>query len=80
MQWGELHKEAYAMAVEPGSKSLVDEIVDTWFERLESAEEFDASTVGRLRELIPTKGLTRPADVIDVIKMGAEVQDESPRA
>jgi hypothetical protein len=58
-------------------KSLVDQIIDTWFAELEDAQEFDASTIGRLRRLASSGTLRKPTQVTKAIKVALEVQDET---
>jgi hypothetical protein len=60
------------------SKSLVEQIINAWFAELENAEEFDASTIGQLKNLASAKALRKPTQVTKAIKVIPEVQDETP--
>jgi len=52
-----------------GSKPLVDQIIDAWFERLRGMQEFDALTIERLEHLASRRALRKPVQVMAAIKV-----------
>jgi hypothetical protein len=57
-------------------QSLIEQITDVWFAELESAGEFDASTVDQLKRLV-SKRTVKPAQVLKAVKVLPEVPDET---
>jgi hypothetical protein len=60
---------ARTMTKAVGRKSLVDQIIDAWLEKLRDTQEFDTSTIERLEHLASRRALGKPAQVMQVIKI-----------
>ena len=58
-------------------KSLVDQILDEMFSKIEGRSEFDARTVQRLRDLAARGDLKRAAQVTLAIKSEGGLDHES---
>lgn len=59
--------------IEP-QKSITDEIFDEFLALLQEHKEFDAETIGKLRQLAQNGDLRKAAQVIKVIKVSPENQ------
>jgi hypothetical protein len=59
-------------------KSLLEQIYDEMLETLGDDAAFDQSTLDALQELIRTNGLSKPAQIINIVKATGVETNENP--